>query len=265
MSSAGIQVLVVQYGTVMTTRGHAFLDYGSLGEPDGPQRMDYYFWVVRHGERVLLVDTGFDPDVGRRRGRTVFFPPLEALSAVGIAPEHVADIVITHFHYDHIGNLPAFPNARLWVQARELEYWRDGPGSDPSAREFVEQGELDELQTAVDAGRVILIDGDAEPMPGVQLHRVGGHTPGQQIVRIEAEERPVVIASDACHFDEEIVRDHPHRLVTDVGEMLAGYELLRSFEAAGALVLSGHDPGIPRHLQSLVPIGDGAIFSTTEA
>jgi glyoxylase-like metal-dependent hydrolase (beta-lactamase superfamily II) len=265
MSPIGTRVLVVHYGTLMTTRSQAFLDYPSLGEPDAPLRMDYYFWVVRRGDQVLLVDTGFDPDVGRRRGRTVFFPPVDALGALGIRPEQVRDIVVTHFHYDHIGNVSAFPQARLWVQEKEYRYWRDDIGADASLREFVEQAELDVVYAAADAGRVTFIDGDAEPIPGVQVHLVGGHTPGQQIVRIETDVRPVVIASDACHFDEEIVRDRPHSVVTDVSEMLAGYEMLRSFEAAGALVLAGHDPGIPHHLGALVRLGDGAIFSTTEA
>ena len=61
----------MRYGTLETTRSEAYYRYQAYGEPDGPQALDYFFWIVRRGDETILVDTGFDPDVGRRRGRTL--------------------------------------------------------------------------------------------------------------------------------------------------------------------------------------------------
>ena len=72
---------------------------------------------------TILVDTGFDPEVGERRGRTCLVLPLEAVRGLGIEPEAVSTVVVTHFHYDHIGNLDAFPHAQLIVPQTELEFW----------------------------------------------------------------------------------------------------------------------------------------------
>ena len=56
--------------------------------------MDYFFYVLRRGEQTILVDVGFDPVVGERRGRTVLHPPVDALRELGVAPMSVAQIVV---------------------------------------------------------------------------------------------------------------------------------------------------------------------------
>ncbi|MGZ4279213.1 MAG: MBL fold metallo-hydrolase, partial [Solirubrobacteraceae bacterium] len=97
--SSGWSVLAVRYGTLETTRSEAYYRYQAYGEPDGPQVLDYYFWIVRRGDETLLVDTGFDPDVGRRRGRTCLIEPADAMAALGVGPETVSRVVLTHLHY----------------------------------------------------------------------------------------------------------------------------------------------------------------------
>jgi len=64
------EVLAVRYGHRMTTRAESFLNYHLYGEPDAALAIDYYFWVIREpGGAVTLVDTGFAPAAGDRRGR----------------------------------------------------------------------------------------------------------------------------------------------------------------------------------------------------
>src|SRR5437763_16382339 len=73
------RVVAVRYGTLAATRSAFFLRHEDYGEPDGPQSLDYYLWVVGEGAGALVVDTGFDPGVAARRGRTCLCPPREAL------------------------------------------------------------------------------------------------------------------------------------------------------------------------------------------
>ena len=69
-----------------------------------------------------MVDTGFDWPSCKAHGRTMVQHPLEGLHALGVGPGEVRDVVITHFHYDHAGNLPAFPNATFHLQDEEMAY-----------------------------------------------------------------------------------------------------------------------------------------------
>jgi glyoxylase-like metal-dependent hydrolase (beta-lactamase superfamily II) len=247
MTTGKVEVYAIRYGSLRTRRSASFLDYPQYGEPDDDLVMDYFYWVVRPADgSVLLVDTGFDARVGERRGREVVAPPVAALAGIGIQPTQVAQILVTHGHYDHIGNLRDYPDAAVTVQQREVDFWRGGGTDDAQCAALVEPAELDHLWSRLVAPGTRSLDGDAEVAPGVVVRLVGGHTPGQQIVIVETGARPVVLTSDAVHFYEEIERDRPYAVVADVDAMLRTYRLLRDLEADGALLVAGHDPLVRR-------------------
>ena len=77
------------------------------------------------GMRFLSnVDTGFSKEEGERRGRTYTLSPADGLRRVGIEPDDVKDVIISHMHYDHAGNLDMFPNARFHIQTAEVAFGR---------------------------------------------------------------------------------------------------------------------------------------------
>jgi glyoxylase-like metal-dependent hydrolase (beta-lactamase superfamily II) len=183
----------------------------------------------------VLVDTGFDPAVAARRGRTCLCPPLEALARLGV--DGVERVVITHFHYDHVGNVRAFPEAELLVPARELEFWT-GPG----AAEFGGHVEAAEIAWLARARATTFAGGD-EVAPGVTALALPGHTPGQVGLLVESADGPIVLASDAVHFYEELERRRPFWVFTDLEEMRASYDVLEAVcEQTGAVMVPGHDP-----------------------
>ena len=92
------------------------------GDPhDVLQPLDYFVWVIKNDKRTFLVDTGFDQPVGTKRGRTVITPIDQGLKRLGIEPDKVEDIIISHMHYDHCGNVDMFPRARYHVQDKEMD------------------------------------------------------------------------------------------------------------------------------------------------
>src|SRR6185437_14656367 len=71
---------------------------------------------------VFLVDTGFAENVGTRRGRKFLRCPIDSLKLLDIDPESVTDCIITHLHYDHVGNFSKLPRARFHIQEREMAF-----------------------------------------------------------------------------------------------------------------------------------------------
>lgn len=247
----GARVLAIRYGYLATRRSHEFHRYDVYQQPDAALDMDYFFWAIRSGDAYVLVDTGYDPAAAATRpGRTCLVPPVQALADLGIARDQVSHIVVTHFHFDHIGNLSAFPDAELVVQKRELDFWAGPYGDRRAAAASTEAREIAYIAEANRAGRVRLIDGDHEVVPGVTARLALGHCPGQQIVEV-AGDVPLMLCSDALHYYEEMGEDRPFNVFFDLAEMFRTYERLRAWQAAGGVVVPGHDPAVRERFPAL--------------
>ena len=119
MAPSTYEVFAIKYGERVGTRGTIFVH----GDPhDAPLAMDYFIWAIRNAERTVVVDVGYGRAEGERRGRTFLRCPTEGLRLIGIEAAAVRDVVITHMHYDHAGNLELFPNARFHIQDAELAF-----------------------------------------------------------------------------------------------------------------------------------------------
>ncbi|MGW2332190.1 N-acyl homoserine lactonase family protein [Streptomyces sp. NPDC001700] len=245
------QLFIVRYGTREATRSDHFLNYGLYGEPDAPMDIDYFFWVATGPDGAVVIDCGFSRQAGDARGRTTIVDPGDALRALGVEPESVGTVVITHAHYDHIGNLGLFPNADVVVATREVEFWRSTIAGHRLFGYYAEQSDLADLARIEKEGRLRPFEGRVEVQPGVVVTEVGGHTPGQSIVEATTAEGPVLIASDAVHFYEEIERAMPFTAVADLPDMYRAYDLIGDRVAAtGARLVTGHDPATKDRFRS---------------
>jgi len=237
--SGGWTLTALRYASRMTTRSDVFLRYGQYGEPDGPQEMTYYLWVLRKGERTIVVDTGFSAAGGGARGRTFLVEPLEALRRVGVAPEAVELLIVTHLHYDHTGHLDAFADVPAVVSRSEVEFWTGPLAARTQFAAHIEPGEVRGLDQR---SGVTLLAGEQEVAPGVVSIEVGGHSPGQTILAIEGEHGPILLTSDAVHFYEEVERDRACGVLHDLARVYEAYDTIRAHVHRGARLVAGHDP-----------------------
>jgi glyoxylase-like metal-dependent hydrolase (beta-lactamase superfamily II) len=240
------EVLAVRFGNRVTTRAETFFNYHLYGEPDAQKAIDYYFWVVRDSDgTVTLVDTGFAPAAGDRRRRHWDTTPADALRKLGIDPDAVKTVVVTHGHWDHTGNLHQFPRAHVVMSRAEYEFWT---GPIAGRAQFAAHAEPDEialLETIYHEGRLTLISGQHTVAPAIDLVEVGGHTPGELIVTVGAAAGTVVLASDALHFYEEVERDRPFAILADLPGMYRAYDLLADLAAQPRTwLVAGHDPAV---------------------
>jgi glyoxylase-like metal-dependent hydrolase (beta-lactamase superfamily II) len=240
------EVLAVRYGTRPGHRGEIFLNYGVYGEPDEPLAMDYYFWVVRTPTGTVVVDCGFNAGSGGRRGRTMLCEPAEALRRLGIEPSAVDALVVTHAHYDHIGNLGLFDGVPVVMSRREFDFWTGPLGRRAQFAHSAEADDVELLRTKQLAGEVRFLSGpDGTVADGVRLVEVGGHTPGQLVVLVSTAGGEVMLASDSLHYYVELERDWPFAYVADLVAMYRGFDTISAWLAEpGHHLVPGHDPAV---------------------
>jgi glyoxylase-like metal-dependent hydrolase (beta-lactamase superfamily II) len=239
------EVLAIRYASRRAVKSEVYLNFHLYGEPDDVIGMDYFVWVARNAQRTILVDTGFSASAGRRRGRPVAVTPVAALAGLGIDPAAVTQVVATHGHYDHIGNLRAFPAAEVLMTRSEYEFWTGPLGTRGHFAWTAEPGDVSDLRRIHAEGRMTLFEGSYAPAPGIELLEVGGHTPGQAVAVAATAAGRAVIASDAVHYYEELERDRPFAVVADLPQMYRAYDQLRELAGqSGAKIVAGHDPDV---------------------
>jgi glyoxylase-like metal-dependent hydrolase (beta-lactamase superfamily II) len=237
------ELYALRYANLETTRGHTFLGGAN---PDGPQQMAYYVWLARQGSKVVLIDTGFNSTIAKKRSRQWLHCPISAWNALGIQAKDISDVVVTHLHYDHAGNLALLPHARLHLQERELKFAtsRYMCINHISLGGIFEAEDICEVVRSNFAGRLSLHSGSATVAPGIELILTGGHTPGMQMVRVQTARGQVLLLSDAAHLYENIAEQKPFHIVFDLPEMIAGWRTAIESVPDTTHLIPGHDPKV---------------------
>jgi len=238
------EVFAVRYAHHAERRASDNFIQTDLHEAGSP--LDFFVWVVRNSERTIVVDTGFNAATAKRRNRKLLRSPIEGLKALGVDAATVEDVVITHLHYDHVGNYDLFPKARFHLQDKEMQFATGRCMCHAPMRHAFEADHVVGMVRNVFAGRVAFHDGEAEVAPGITLHHVGGHTMGLQIVRVLTKRGYVVLAADASHLYANMDAVRPFPIVYNVADMLEGYGTIRRLADSPGHIIPGHDPLVMR-------------------
>ena len=231
------------------------------GDPhDGPMPLDYYVWAIRGATKTYIVDTGFGAEQARLRRRELLRSPVEGLKAIGIDPDKVEDVIITHMHYDHAGGLDLFPNATFHIQDREMAFCTGRSMCHPTFSQSMAVEDVVGMVRRLFAGRVQFHDGDDEIAPGLSLHFIGGHTMGLQSVRVMTRRGAVVLASDAAHLYAHLEQRRAFPVVYNVAEMLEGHDRLRRLASSSRHIVPGHDPLVAKRYPAARPELEGFVL-----
>lgn len=235
------EIYAIKYARRDSTRNRNFL----VADPhDGPMPIDYYLWAIVNDRRCIVVDVGFDAAEAKARGREHLRCPVASLGQIGIQPKDIKDVIITHLHYDHCGNLERFPSAQFFVQDREVAYATGRNMLHDVLRDAYTLSHVQALIGAVYDKRVVFVDRTAEIAPGITVHHVGGHTDGLQIVRVNTRRGWMVLASDAAHFYANMDISNPYPVLYSVGDMMRGFETVRALADSPTHIIPGHDPKV---------------------
>jgi glyoxylase-like metal-dependent hydrolase (beta-lactamase superfamily II) len=237
-------VYAVRYGTLRDFPAAAL-----VAGADTARRLDVALmvWVVRGaGGRTVLVDAGFYRQKFLDRWKPGDYRrPDEAIRAVGLKPEDVTDVVVTHVHWDHLDGADLFPNARVWIQRDEYEHHVDEAGRprDPA----IDSADAAMLSRLRRAGRVTLVDGDGrELLPGVTAYTGGRHTYASQYVGVRTARGVVVVASDNAYLYENLERHRPIAQTLDSVANLEAQARMARLAATPHLIVPGHDTDVFR-------------------
>lgn len=185
---------------------------------DGPTDLPFSFILARRGDRNVLVDTGFmkdeiGPNFSDRFGIPWWISPVRMLAELGLAPGDITDIIVSHAHFDHMGSIDQFPNARLYLQKQELLSWHEAMALPPQYGYLTAIINPDDLRAAFDASvehRLTLVDGDRDDLlPGIHVRLGQGHTMGQQFVIVETSRGRIVLSGD-CVYSSRQITGHKH-------------------------------------------------------
>jgi len=190
-------------------------------------------WLIEGASRVILIDTGVgDVDeidrlharhgsirwiVERNEGQDL----VAGLARHGVRPADVELVVLSHLHFDHVGNNELFPNARFIVQRDELPQ-----AVHPPKFCMFYYPEYAYKMTSIE-DQLDIIEGDVEIDPGVRLLKIGGHTPGCQATLVDTVEGVVCLTSDAMYNYRNIELDWPVGSFWDLPQLLRGMARMR--------------------------------------
>jgi glyoxylase-like metal-dependent hydrolase (beta-lactamase superfamily II) len=215
MTDAIWEVFVLEYAR---GRAQPVVDLINGAHDQGVMDTPFAFVMARSGDRIVLVDTGFmregiGAEMAERFNVPDWVSPLRLLQEMGVEAGDVTDIVLSHAHFDHMGSIHKFPNARLYIQKSELLSWHEAIALPPRFGYLTAIINPDDLRAMFDASvqhRVTLLDGDRENLlPGLHARFGPGHTVGQQFVTLDTARGPVVISGDCVYSATNIV-GHRH-------------------------------------------------------
>lgn len=180
---------------------------------EGVMNVPFAFVLARNGKRNVLIDSGFMNKGGGAEMATKFdipwwISPVRLLGELGVSPEQVTDIFISHAHFDHMGGIGEFPNAMIYMQKREYLSWLEAMALPPRFGFLTVAVSPDDLRSALDASvdhRLTLLEGDRDNvLPGIHARFGEGHTLGQQFVVVESAKGRMVVSGDCVYAARNI-------------------------------------------------------------
>jgi glyoxylase-like metal-dependent hydrolase (beta-lactamase superfamily II) len=240
--SANAEVYALRYGTLRN-----FPVASLVAGADTARRMDIALmvWLIKRPDgRNVLVDAGFYREKFMQRWKPAdYIKPSNAVRAVGVEPDDITDVIVSHVHWDHLDGADLFPHARIWIQRDEYTHHVNDVGR-------VLDRTIDSLDAAMLAsfnreGRLHLIDGDDQMvMPGIKVYTGGRHTFASQYVSVATAQGTVVLASDNMYLYENLAKHAPISQTLDAASNLRAQERMVQLASSARLIVPGHDPEV---------------------
>jgi glyoxylase-like metal-dependent hydrolase (beta-lactamase superfamily II) len=215
----------------------------AVGDKSGDSTGVFYMIWLLKGEngKTILVDAGFDDPTGYENMK--FTRPDSALQQLNIKPEDVTDIIITHPHWDHIGGIDLFPNAMIWMQKEDFNYFVDDAWQKGGNNMGFVKADVIKIVNKNLADKLTLVNGDnIEILPGIKVFTGAKHTFESQYVSVGPDSDKTIIASDNAWFYYNLTSLLPIPITHDPKAYIANLKRMKAMVKNIDYIIPGHDP-----------------------
>lgn len=234
------EIYAIKYAGPFTSSG-AFIMW--MKDWDDVVERNYYLWCLKGPETTIIVDTGVSPLMAQERKLNGYVSPAEVLKRIDVDADKVQHVIVTHIHWDHAGGLSLFPNASVYIQKDEYQFWMKDPIAKRSPFGFYWDEMLEtDIETLDKEDRLILIDGDHKILPEIECLLAPGHSVALQAVAVSTEKGTAILGSDCAHFFKNYQQNWPSSLIVDMVAWMRSYDKLKSKVSSPELLFPGHDP-----------------------
>ncbi|HEY6139157.1 MAG TPA: N-acyl homoserine lactonase family protein [Thermoanaerobaculia bacterium] len=238
------EVFAIRYATIPD---FAVADLVQGAEKERKIDIAMMVWLVRGGGRNVVVDSGFHrPQFFKSWTVKDFVRPDEAVARAGVKAADVTDVILTHAHWDHADGADLFPNAQIWIQQDEYAYYTGAAWQPGGKHGGIDREDMQVLVASNLAGRLHLVDGDREILPGIRVWTGGRHTWASQFVSVTSKGGTIVLASDNAYLYENLDKRLPIAQTFDAKSNLAAQEHMKQLASSPRLIVPGHDPEVMR-------------------
>lgn len=245
------EVYAIRYATIKD-----FAVSGLVAGADRSRKMDIamMIWLIKGNGRNTLLDAGFYREQFMKQWNPVdYAKPSEAIGKLGLKPEDITDVIISHIHWDHADGFDLFPKAKIWIQKDELEYYA-GEAWQDHRRTAADPETIVGLVKLNTEGRVALVNGDAQQIfPGITCYTGGKHTYASQYVGVNTAAGTVILASDNVYLYENLEKHLPIAQTLDAASNLRAQDRMKDLAANLKLIVPGHDPAVMKNFPEVAP------------
>ncbi len=206
----------------------------------------FMVWLIKgdNGNNIL-VDAGFLNDIEEAKNFGVinYTRPDSILFGIGLKATEITHIILTHPHWDHMDGVDLFPNAQVWMQKEDYNYFvgaawqKDGVG-DFNKRDVRKIVELNL------SGKLTLVDGDdKEIIPGIKVYTGSRHTFNSQYVLVKSGTEKIILASDNAYtyYNIDNLKSAPKNATFDTNGYIKAMERMKTLVSNIKFIIPGHD------------------------
>nr|WP_315223784.1 N-acyl homoserine lactonase family protein [uncultured Flavobacterium sp.] len=207
----------------------------------------FIFWLIKDNKgKNILIDTGFWENIPQVKdfGITKYIQPDKMLAELNLKAEDITDIILTHPHWDHMGGIDLFPDAQVWIQTQDYNYfvgnaWQkeghNGGFNKEDVRKIIERNLT---------GKLTFINGDnQEILPGITVYTGSQHTFDSQYVLVETNNDKIIIASDNVftYYNLEHLKSAPAHATFNTEAYIKAMIRMKTLVSDIKFIIPGHD------------------------
>ena len=211
-------------------------------------------WLIRGGGKNILFDAGFyRPQFFKSWTVQDFARPDDAVAQAGVKAEEITDLVISHAHWDHSDGADLFPKAQIWMQRDEYRYYTGDAWQPDGKHGGIDPDDVQMFVRFNVSGRMHLVDGEQEILPGIRVYTGGRHTFASQYLSVPTRSGTVVLASDNMYLYENLEKHAAIAQTFDAASNLKAQDRMKEIAGDPKRIVPGHDPAVMTRYPHVAP------------